>query len=377
MLSMIGAFGGWAGSQLVAEPPLLSLRRGDWPNLETWRAQALAALHERLACPALPKQVDVVVHAEHHEDGLLIEELSWQLPYGPATRAVRLRPEGQTGPLPGILGLHCHGGVKYFGHEKITRYGQQHPLMLAHQQQYYSGRAWANEVAKRGYVVLVSDAFPFASRRVRLADVSPELRRGVVDPEWDDSEGIIRYNEWAGVHESVMAKSLFSAGTTWPGVFLAEDRVALDVLAASSGVDASRLGCAGLSGGGMRTNYLAGTDSRIRCAVSVGLMTTWRDYALHKSNNHTWMTYIPNIPQLLDFPEILGLRAPLPTLVLLDEQDDLFTLPEMQRADRILTEVFARAGAPEAYRGSFYPGPHKFDAAMQQEAFDWFDRWLN
>jgi dienelactone hydrolase len=377
MLSMIGAFGGWAGSQLVAEPPLLSLRRGDWPNLETWRAQALAALHERLACPALPKQVDVVVHAEHHEDGLLIEELSWQLPYGPATRAVRLRPAGQTGPLPGILGLHCHGGVKYFGHEKITRYGQQHPLMLAHQQQYYSGRAWANEVARRGYVVLVSDAFPFASRRVRLADVSPELRRGVVDPDWGDSEGIIRYNEWAGVHESVMAKSLFSAGTTWPGVFLAEDRVALDVLAASSGVDGSRLGCAGLSGGGMRTNYLAGVDSRIRCAVSVGLMTTWRDYALHKSNNHTWMTYIPNIAQLLDFPEILGLRAPLPTLVLLDEQDDLFTLPEMQRADRILTEVFARAGAPEAYRGSFYPGPHKFDAAMQQEAFDWFDRWLN
>ena len=155
MLSMIGAFGEWAGSQLVADPPLLSLRRGDWPNLETWRAQALAALHERLACPALPKQVDVVVQAEHHEDGLLIEELSWQLPYGPATRAVRLRPAGQTGPLPGILGLHCHGGVKYFGHEKITRYGQQHPLMVAHQQQYYSGRAWANEVAKRGYVVLV------------------------------------------------------------------------------------------------------------------------------------------------------------------------------------------------------------------------------
>jgi hypothetical protein len=26
-------------------------------------------------------------------------------------------------------------------------------------------------------------------------------------------------------------------------------------------------------------------------------------------------------------------------------------------------------GAPERYRGSFYPGPHKFDAPMQEEAF--------
>lgn len=25
---------------------------------------------------------------------------------------------------------------------------------------------------------------------------------------------------------------------------------------------------------------------------------------------------------------------------------------------------------------TFHPGPHKFDLAMQTEAFDWFDRWL-
>lgn len=39
----------------------------------------------------------------------------------------------------------------------------QHPTMKEHQQVYYGGRAWANELAKRGYVVLVSDAFTFAS----------------------------------------------------------------------------------------------------------------------------------------------------------------------------------------------------------------------
>ncbi|MEN6478821.1 MAG: hypothetical protein ABFD20_04190 [Anaerolineales bacterium] len=376
MESMIGAYGDWAATQFVSDPPALSYRREGWADLDAWRAQALAALEEKLLGPTLPAPGDVTVLAEHREDGLCIEELQWQLPYGPPTRAARLRPADQSGPLPAILALHCHGGLKFWGHEKITRYGQQHPLMVAHQAQYYSGRAWANEVAKRGYVVLAPDAFPFASRRVRLADVPEELRQGVTDPALSDHEGIARYNAWAAQHESVMAKSLFCAGTTWPGVFLAEDRAALEVLLATPGVDRARIGCCGLSGGGMRTDYLAGTDRRIACAVSVGLMSTWRDFCLNKSANHTWMTYIPGIPPLLDFPEILGLRVPQPTLVLFDEQDELFTLPEMHRADDILAEVYARAGAPQAYRGSFHPGPHKFDAAMQEEAFDWFDRWL-
>jgi hypothetical protein len=48
----------------------------------------------------------------------------------------------------------------------------------------------------------------------------------------------------AAQHEHVMAKSLFRAGTTWPGVFFAEDQNALDVLCSRDDVDVSRIGCA-------------------------------------------------------------------------------------------------------------------------------------
>jgi dienelactone hydrolase len=310
-------------------------------------------------------------------DGLAIEELSWQLPYGPPTQAILLKPEGARGRLPAVLALHDHGGNKYFGRQKITRTGDaQHPIMQEHQHKSYEGVAWANALAQRGYVVLVPDAFAFASRRILVADVPPEIRGGLNDENPDDPARIVAYNQWAAAHESIMAKSLFCAGTTWPGVFLAEDRAALSVLCAREDVDAARVGCGGLSGGGLRTDYLAGLDERVRCAVSVGLMSTWRDYALFKSHTHTWMIYIPHLPRELDFPEILGLRAPLPTLVQHNREDALFTLPEMQRSDRILREVYNKAGAGERYRGSFYPGPHKFDRAMQAEAFEWFDRWL-
>jgi dienelactone hydrolase len=72
-----------------------------------------------------------------------------------------------------------------------------------------------------------------------------------------------------------MAKSLLSAGMTWPGVFVFNDQRAVDYLASRPDLDATRIGCGGLSGGGLRTVMLTGADERIRCSCCVGMMTTW------------------------------------------------------------------------------------------------------
>jgi hypothetical protein len=87
------------------------------------------------------------------------------------------------------------------------------------------------------------------------------------------------------------------------------------------------------------------------------------------------MTYTPLLPKYLEFPEILGLRVPLPTMVMNDNEDQLYTLPEMKRADEILREVYEKAGAGDRYIGKFYPGEHKFDAQMQDDALNWYDKW--
>lgn len=375
--NLIGLYGPWAVSLIESKLPSLSFRRKEWTNLAQWREMAKQRLIERLGVPDIGGMPQVTLKKQYEYDGLHIEELTWQLPYGRPTEGILLKPANAKGPLPAILAFHDHGGNKYFGTRKITKTSnQQHPLMKEHQQEYYEGMAWANEIAKRGYVVLVSDAFPFASRRVWMQDVPVHLRRGLNDNDPENSENIRKYNEWAGEHEHVMSKSLLSAGTTWAGVFYAEDKKALDVLCARQDVDATRVGCAGLSGGGMRTVFMGGLDERIKCAVCVGFMTTWKDLILHKSYTHTWMTYVPILPNELDFPEIFALRAPLPTMVLNDEDDDLYTLPEMKRADKIVGDVYAKAGASERYKCLFYPGPHKFDKKMQAEAFAWFDKWL-
>lgn len=376
-LNLIGPYGPWASGLHKGQLPLHSFRRTEWTDLDKWRIMATEKLKERLGIPGLGPVPAVKIHKQYEYDGLHIEELSWQLPYGRATEAILLKPIDAKGPLPGILAFHDHGGNKYFGKRKITKTSdQQHELMVSHQEHYYEGMAWANEIAKRGYVVMVNDAFPFASRRVMLKDVPERQRQGLDDADPENPSQIEAYNKWAANHEHIMAKSLFSAGTTWPGVFLAEDQVALGILCAREDVDAERIGCGGLSGGGMRTVFMGGLDPRIKCAVCVGFMTTWDDFILHKSFTHTWMTYVPISPKELDFPEILGLRAPLPTMVLNDIDDSLYTMTEMKKADEILKAVFAKANASDKYQCNYHPGPHKFDRKMQSEAFEWFDKWL-
>ena len=375
--SIIGTYGSWAAS-LAKDPPSLSFRNDKYSDIDAWRRIAKQRVKERLSIPDIGTGIpEATVLKTSSYDGLTIEEISWQLPYGRPTQAVVLRPQGVRGKLPGILAFHDHGGNKYFGTQKIIKTSDdQNKLMADHQAQYYEGRAWANELAKKGYVVLVSDTFTFGSRRVMVEDVPKELRDGLDDRDHENPTNIERYNDWAKQHEHIMAKSLFCAGTTWPGVFLAEDQKALDVLCARPDVDSTNVGCAGLSGGGLRTVLIGGMDPRIKCAISVGFMSTWKDFLLHKSHTHTWMLYVPLLPNELDFPEILGLRAPVPALVLNNEGDKLFSLSEMKDADKMLQAVYQKTNAPDRYHCSFYPGPHKFDAKMQEEAFAWFDRWL-
>ena len=376
-LSVIGLYGPWAASLNENKLPSLSFRKKEFTNVDEWRKTARKRTMERMSIPNIGGMPKVNVNKQYTYDGLHIEELSWQLPYGRATEAILLKPENAKGKLPAVLTFHDHGGNKYFGTRKITKTSdQQHPTMIQHQKEYYEGAAWANEIAKRGYVVLVPDAFTFASRRVMMQDVPEFLRDGLNDNDPENPENINKYNQWAGQHEHVMAKSLFCAGTTWPAVFFAEDQKALDILCAREDVDTTRVGCGGLSGGGLRTVFMAGLDERIKCAVPVGFMTTWKDFLLNKSFTHTWMLYVPLLPNELDFPEILGLRAPLPSLVLNDEQDDLYTLQGMNDAEKILKEVYTKANAENNFKCNYYPGPHKFDKKMQADAFDWFDKWL-
>jgi hypothetical protein len=57
-------------------------------------------------------------------------------------------------------------------------------------------------------------------------------------------------------------------------------------------------------------------------------------------------------------------------------KDPLFSLAGVQAADLRIAEQYRAVGRADAYTAQWYPGPHKFDMAMQQAAFDWLSASL-
>jgi len=387
MQSDIGAYYDLASSELTRHEPELSYLARDWPEREVWRTRAKAKVYELLAFDPPEVPLRASTDDQWEMDGLIVEEISYDQPYGPRTEGLFMYPAHRQGPLPAIVALHDHGGFKALGKEKIVDLPKEPEVIREHKEGAYGGRGWATEGARRGYAVLAVDVFLFGSRRVAVGDLSPELlawyeqsvgvkRELLLKGDRTSRKWVEAYNHFAGHHEHLMAKTLFTAGTTWPGVFAFEDRRSVDYLLTRPEVDPARIGCGGLSGGGLRTIFLAGLEERIRCAVCVGFMSTFAELLRDGCRRHTWMLYVPYLARYLDLPDLIALRAPLPLMVQYDEDDELYTLKGQQDAHARIEAIYQKMGAADRYSGRFYLGPHKFDLKMQADAFAWFDRWL-
>jgi dienelactone hydrolase len=331
--------------------------------------------------------LEVRMESRWERDGVSGEEVSWWVGYGARTHAWVLRPAGVDGVLPGMMALHDHGGFKYFGKEKIASgAGDIPPVMQAYHQLYYGGRAYANALARAGFMVLVHDTFMWGSRRFPL-EVFPEdilaRTKALQNARYVDGEDpgspaeIAEYNLAAGEHENVVEKYCCLLGTSMAGVVSHEDRIALNYLTSRADVDSRRVGCIGLSGGGNRTALLRATHDGIKAAAVIGLMSTYPGLLDQDVSTHTWMFFPNGWAKYGDWPDLTACRAPAPLLVQYDDEDPLFTPEGMHAADRRLAQIYREAGAEQAYTGQFYPGVHKFDLEMQANAFNWLKQHLN
>ncbi len=326
-------------------------------------------------------------HVQHGRrwirDGVAGEEISWSVGYGPRTEAWALRPAGVTGRLPGVLALHDHGGYKFYGKEKIAD-GPSAPTQTIREfrELCYGGRAFANALARAGYVVLVHDVAPWGSRRFPLAAI-PEFDRQIgrlcarqLPAQTWQPPAIATYNQSAIFHEHTLAKYCAVLGVSLPGLIAFEDRVAANYLASRPDVQRGQVGCVGLSGGGMRSVLLQATCDRIGAAVVVGAMCSYTHLLDHNVVCHTWLFFPPGWSRHGDWPDIAACRAPSPLLVQNGRQDALYTLAGMRSADRRIAAHYRDAGKSDHYKCQWYTGPHRFDVPMQRAAFAWLARWL-
>ena len=318
---------------------------------------------------------DFRVESTWTNDGLRCEEVSWPVGYGPRTHSWVLRPDDSK-KLPAIVALHGHDGVKWYGKEKIAD-GPVPPSDSIRElrAQLYEGNAYANALAKEGFVVLAHDVFLWGSRRFRFESMPESIHEQV--EIWANSKSGSnpdterRYNFAAFQHEHLVAKYCTVIGTSIPALVNYEDRIAASYLQSRPDVDPIRIGSIGLSGGGCRAALLAATCDYIAASVIVGMMSTYEHLLDRHVTLHTWMFFPPGLASFADWPDLAATCAPTPLLVQYDRDDELFPLEGMKKADQEIRARYARSGHPESYQGRFYPGRHKFDRAMQADAFAW------
>jgi dienelactone hydrolase len=294
-----------------------------------------------------------------------------------------LVPKGRTGRLPAVVGLHAHGGRYIWGHETVISHPKDSTELIDKVKETY-GRPWAEALARRGYIVIVIDAFYFGERRLlfenmALERVIPEARDAyqaarVAKP--DSTEWHRAINRGCSLYEHITARNFIAAGATWPGLHTWDDMRTVDYLLTRPDVNPQRIGAAGLSIGGLRTAHLAAADPRIKAASITGWMTQFAAQHRNHLRNHTWMIFVPGIYDAMDFPDIAALHAPGALLVQQCSRDLLYPLAAMQGAVEQLAKIYTKAGVPERFRGTFYDEPHVYKPHMQDETFDWFDRWL-
>ncbi len=294
---------------------------------------------------------DLEVVRAWESDGVSGEELSWSVGFGPKTRAFLLKPAGARGKLPGVVALYDHGHFKFYGKEKIAD-GPEGPLdaVRPFRETYYSGRAFANALAREGFAVLAHDTFLWGSRKFpleampegdrALADqIGATLGHGAIDAE------VLRYHGAAFLHEHQIAKYLNILGTSMAAVTAYEDRVALNLLAARDDVDAKRIGCVGFSGGGLRAAALAATADGLGATVIAGMMATYEALLDKHVVPHTWMLFPAGLAQAGDMPDLAACAAPTPLLVIYALEDQLFTEKGMRDADARIRGIYERAEA--------------------------------
>ncbi|WP_018479488.1 dienelactone hydrolase family protein [Pontibacter roseus] len=345
-------------------------------NTEKWRRVAKTKLHELLAFDPEPAPLQTEVLSTTKREGYTQYLVRYNVNALQKTEAFLLIPDNLTQPAPAVIALHDHGGFYFYGKEKHTLTDNQPQVLKAYIDNLYEGRHYADELAKRGFIVLSPDAMYFGSQKLDPEQVSEKNAKAYYDKVTEsESENIQVYNKFAGAQEVAMNKTILTSGTTWLGMLAQGDRVAVDFLLSRPEVDPERIGCIGLSLGGLRSTYLFGLDSRIKAGIIAAFSTTYA-HMLKEHVRHTWMMYVPQQYQYLDLPDVASLNAPRPLLVMNCRQDKLFNPAGMQAAEKKLTAVYAKMKSPEKFSCNYYDVPHSMTIAMQEDAFAWLEKWL-
>ena len=198
--------------------------------------------------------------------------------------------------------------------------------------------------AKKGYMVFCPDARAFGERR-----------------EWmkqnDNEEDFLTSTCIPLNHIAI------SLGMSLTGMWSWDLMRLTDYIQTRADCDHERIGCAGLSGGGLQTLWLAAMDERIKCAVVSGYFYGYLDSLLKLSGN-CGCNYVPGLWRYVDMGDLGALVAPRALLIETGSDDPLNGergIINVIEQVGITKRAYAVAGAENNLYHHIFKGGHKWD----------------
>ena len=198
---------------------------------------------------------------------------------------------------PVVIAPHGHGS----GGKNMTA-GRRDIPAVADAIERYNG-AYAERFAQAGLIVFAPDARAFGERREPVGQSNDEdsFMRSTCTP--------LNY-------------AAISLGQTVTGMWTWDLMRLVDYVLTRDDCDPQRISCAGLSGGGLQTLWLAAMDDRICAAVVSGYFYGYRD-SLLDINDNCGCNFVPGLWQAVDMGDLGALIAPRPLLIETGDQDPL------------------------------------------------------
>lgn len=354
--------------------PRMSFLRDEFKDPKTWSQQArrtlLADLHySPPKCDPRPEVTEKVDRGSYTRERILINTT-------PDIRvpAYLLVPKGLNKPAPAVVALHDHGGFYFWGKEKVVQVDPEHPELAAFKKTYYGGRSFADELARRGFVVIAPDMLHWGERGMYFEADPPRIRQRTLDVTKQD---VVEFNARSWAHEELISRTALTCGATWSGINLWDDMRVTDYLLTRPEVDPKRVGCMGLSLGSVRTIFLGALHPAIRASVAVCWMAEYQPMARnHVRNGIGFTKLVPGLYGDLDWPDVGALHWPNALMIINGLKDALYPLEAARKAVDKLKRIYAKMGIPEKFEGVFFDGPHEFNAEMQDRACAWMEKQL-
>jgi dienelactone hydrolase len=313
-----------------AAPRQLRFQARTRADAEVWQRTLRAKIVELVGgMPAERPSLRPTVLETRAFPGYRREKIVFDSRPGVSVLAYVLIPPAAVSPLPVMICVPGHGrgvddivGIDEQGRDRTDKAGYQHDFAI--------------QIAEAGLAAVAIEPMAFGCRRDPI-----NARRGLGQKACEPVAG-----------------GALMLGQTLIGWRVSDIMRTIDYIATRPDLDAARVGCMGISGGGTATLFAAALDTRLRVAMVSGYLNTFRDSV--GSLAHCVDNYVPGILNWAEMHDVAGLIAPRPLFVESGERDPIFPVQSSVASFREVREIYRVFGADDRIEQEVFPDVHTF-----------------